>query len=46
LALTAVINLPKTKDKNLVRVVAWYDNEFGYACRLAELTDYIGRMLK
>jgi glyceraldehyde 3-phosphate dehydrogenase len=22
---------------NLVKVVAWYDNEWGYACRLADL---------
>lgn len=45
LPLTEVINLPKTKDKNLVKVVAWYDNEYGYACRLVELTEYIGKTL-
>lgn len=31
---------------NLVKVVAWYDNEWGYACRLAEFAEYIGKKLK
>ncbi len=26
---------------NMVKVVAWYDNEWGYACRTADLTHYI-----
>ncbi len=26
---------------DLVKVVAWYDNEWGYACRLAELAHYL-----
>ncbi len=30
---------------NLVKVVAWYDNEYGYACRLAEFAEYVGRKL-
>jgi len=30
---------------NLVKVVAWYDNEWGYACRLAEFTDFIGKKM-
>jgi len=45
LPLTEVINLPKVKDQNLVKVVAWYDNEWAYSCRLAELTEYIGKKL-
>ncbi len=28
---------------NLVKVLAWYDNEWGYACRLAEFAGYIGQ---
>ena len=28
---------------NLVKVVAWYDNEWGYACRLAEMAEFIGK---
>jgi glyceraldehyde 3-phosphate dehydrogenase len=30
---------------NLVKVVAWYDNEWAYACRLAEFAEYIGKKL-
>ncbi len=30
---------------NLVKVVAWYDNEWAYACRLAEFAEYVGRKL-
>lgn len=26
---------------NLAKVVAWYDNEWGYSCRVADLADYI-----
>jgi len=26
---------------NLVKVVAWYDNEWGYSCRVADLTHYM-----
>jgi glyceraldehyde 3-phosphate dehydrogenase len=28
---------------NLVKVVAWYDNEWGYACRVADLCAFIAR---
>ena len=28
-------------DANLVKVLAWYDNEWGYSCRLADLAAYI-----
>lgn len=30
---------------NLIKVVAWYDNEWAYACRLAELAEYVGKKL-
>ena len=26
---------------DLVKVIAWYDNEWGYACRVADLTNYM-----
>ncbi|MDP7285726.1 MAG: type I glyceraldehyde-3-phosphate dehydrogenase, partial [Dehalococcoidales bacterium] len=26
---------------NMVKVIAWYDNEWGYSCRLADLATYI-----
>jgi len=28
-------------DSNLIKVLAWYDNEWGYSCRLADLISYI-----
>ncbi len=41
---SAVVDLPLTEvvDRRLVRVVAWYDNEWGYATRLADLVARIG----
>jgi glyceraldehyde 3-phosphate dehydrogenase len=30
---------------NMVKVVAWYDNEWGYACRVADLADLIAKKL-
>jgi glyceraldehyde 3-phosphate dehydrogenase len=29
----------------MVKVFAWYDNEWGYACRLADLTGYVAERL-
>ena len=34
-ALTNVI------DKRLVKVLSWYDNEWGYSCRVVDLVEYI-----
>lgn len=33
-------NLTMVKD-NLIKVVAWYDNEWAYACRMAEFAKYV-----
>ncbi len=30
---------------NMARVVSWYDNEWGYAVRLADLAEYIAERL-
>jgi glyceraldehyde 3-phosphate dehydrogenase len=30
-----------TVSGNLVKILAWYDNEWGYSCRLAELAHYM-----
>lgn len=35
------LNLTQVVDGDLIKIVAWYDNEWGYCCRLAELTEYI-----
>lgn len=37
-------SLTMAKD-NLVKIVAWYDNEWGYASRYAEFAEYVGRQL-
>lgn len=39
----AIVDLPSTQviDGDLVKVLAWYDNELGYSYRLAEFCKYI-----
>jgi glyceraldehyde 3-phosphate dehydrogenase len=37
--------LTMVQGKDLIKVLAWYDNEWGYACRLAEFAEYIGKKL-
>ncbi len=44
---SSIVDAPLTMVKdNLVKVVAWYDNECGYATRMAELAELIGKELK
>jgi len=38
------VALTMVKD-DLIKVVAWYDNEFAYACRLTEFAEFIGNRL-
>ncbi|MDD4995927.1 MAG: type I glyceraldehyde-3-phosphate dehydrogenase [Patescibacteria group bacterium] len=41
---SAVVDLSLTKASNhLAKIIAWYDNEYGYACRYVEMAKYIGR---
>jgi glyceraldehyde 3-phosphate dehydrogenase len=30
-----------TMDGNMVKIIAWYDNEWGYSCRVADLTQMV-----
>jgi len=30
---------------NLVKILSWYDNEWGYSCRMVELIEYVGKNL-
>ncbi len=39
---SSIVDLPLTMaNENLAKVVSWYDNEWGYACRLAEMAEYV-----
>jgi glyceraldehyde 3-phosphate dehydrogenase len=42
---SAIVDAEYTKivDENLVKVLAWYDNEWGYSCRLRDLIKFISR---
>ncbi len=43
---SSIVDLEFTKVcEDLIKVFAWYDNEWGYACRLAEFAEYIGKKL-
>ncbi|OGZ65925.1 MAG: type I glyceraldehyde-3-phosphate dehydrogenase [Candidatus Staskawiczbacteria bacterium RIFCSPHIGHO2_02_FULL_34_10] len=43
---SAILDLSQTMVKdNLIKVLAWYDNEWGYSCRLAEFTQFIADKL-
>ena len=44
---SAVVDLPFTKviDGDLLKVLAWYDNEWGYSHRLIEMAVAVGRSL-
>lgn len=44
---SAIVDLPSTmvQGKNLIKVLAWYDNEYGYACRLAEFCEFVGKSI-
>ncbi len=33
----------KVIDGDLVKVVAWYDNEWGYSCRVRDLVNYVAK---
>ncbi len=40
---SAIVDLPSTTvvDGSLVKVLAWYDNEWGYSCRVRDLICYM-----
>ena len=41
--LSSIVDIEYTKviQDNLAKVVAWYDNEWGYSCRVADLASFI-----
>jgi len=41
--LSSIVDAPSTLVVgNLVKVVSWYDNEWGYSCRVRDLINFIG----
>ncbi len=47
---SSIIDAPSTKvhttdGSTLVKTLAWYDNEWGYSCRLVELAELVGSKL-
>ncbi len=40
---SSIFDAPSTMviGGNMVKILAWYDNEWGYSCRLADLANYI-----
>ncbi|MCX6568471.1 MAG: type I glyceraldehyde-3-phosphate dehydrogenase [Candidatus Aminicenantes bacterium] len=42
---SGIVDLLSTKviDGNLAKVIAWYDNEWGYSCRLVDLAKFISQ---
>jgi glyceraldehyde 3-phosphate dehydrogenase len=43
---SAIVDLPLTKvvENKMAKVSAWYDNEWGFACRMCDLANYFGKI--
>jgi len=43
---SAIVDLSLTKvvDNKMAKVSAWYDNEWGFACRMCDLANYFGKI--
>jgi glyceraldehyde 3-phosphate dehydrogenase len=44
---SAIIDLPSNMvmGGNFIKVIAWYDNEWGYSCRVADLTKFVAQRM-
>ncbi len=42
---SSIVDAPMTRvvNGNCVKVIAWYDNEWGYSCRVRDLIHYMGQ---
>ena len=45
--LSSIIDGPSTMvvDKNLIKVLSWYDNEWGFSCRMIDLVKLVAKSL-
>jgi glyceraldehyde 3-phosphate dehydrogenase len=44
---SSIVDLPSNMvlGGNFIKVIAWYDNEWGYSCRVADLTKFVAERL-
>jgi len=43
---SVIVDAPETMvNDNLIKVIGWYDNEWGYACRLAQFAEFVGKRM-
>jgi glyceraldehyde 3-phosphate dehydrogenase len=44
---SSIVDLPSNMvlGGNFVKVIAWYDNEWGYSCRIADLAQFVAQRL-
>ena len=44
---SSIVDSASTKvvGGDLVKVASWYDNEWGYSCRVADITKYVAERL-
>jgi glyceraldehyde 3-phosphate dehydrogenase len=42
---SSIVDAPLTMSigGNMIKVMAWYDNEWGYSCRVADLVSFLGK---
>ena len=38
------LSLTKVVENKMAKVSAWYDNEWGFACRMCDLANYFGKI--
>ncbi|MCD6318100.1 aldehyde dehydrogenase [Candidatus Aerophobetes bacterium] len=45
---SAIVDAPSTRvmGGNMVKILSWYDNEWGYSTRLVDLIEYIDQRLR
>lgn len=45
--LSSIVDLPQTNvNGNLIKVCSWYDNEYGYSCRLVDMAKMVADSIK
>jgi len=44
---SSIVDAENTKviEGNLIKILAWYDNEWAYACRYAEFAEFVGKKI-